>query len=99
MPDTTPSNFLQPFDRDALIHAALLRDTDEIDRITDELARQGVCRPRDDMSRMSEWIARRGPQAPAIEISDDPIITAVGATDIGSQLAAHFRGTFAGAAQ
>jgi hypothetical protein len=99
MPDTTPSNFLKPLDRDALIHAALIRDTEEIDRITDELARQGVCRPRDDMSRMAEWIERRGLQAPALEISDAPIIKVAAESDIGATMAAHFRGIFAGAQQ
>lgn len=83
----------------ALVLAALRSDTDEIDRITDELVRQGVCRPRDDMSRMGEWIANRAPKAPAIEISGAPIITAAGETDIGAQLAAHFRGVFEGARQ
>lgn len=99
MPTTTASANFDPNTRDALIHAALVRDTDEIDRITDELVQQGVCRPRDDMSRMGEWIAARGPQAPAIEISDAPIITVAGETDIGAQLAAHFREVFAGTAQ
>jgi hypothetical protein len=98
MPDTTPSNHLKPFDRDALIHAALVRDTDEIDRITDELARQGVCRPRSDMSRMDEWVARRGDSAPAV-VHTDPIVTLAGKSDIGAQMAAHFRGVFVGAGQ
>lgn len=99
MPDTTPSLHFPLNEARALIHAALVRDTEEIDRITDELVRQGVCRPREDMSRMAEWIALRGAQAPALEISDEPILTVAGETDIGAQLAAHFRGVFAGAAQ
>lgn len=99
MPRTTHSDLHDPLTRDALIHAASRGNTDEIDAITDRLAQQGVCRPREDMSRMSEWIANRGPQAPAIEISDAPIITVAGETDIGAQLAAHFRGVFVGAAQ
>lgn len=99
MPDTTPSNHLKPFDRDALIHAALVRNMDEIDRITDELAQQGMCRPRADMSRMAEWIERRPSDAAPLEVHTDAIVTAAGKTDIGAELAAHFRGIFAGAAQ
>jgi hypothetical protein len=99
MPTTEPSAFLPLNEARALIHAALVRDIDEIDRITDELVQQGVCRPREDMSRMSEWIARRESGAPAVVDHTAPIITVAGETDIGAQLAAHFRGVFAGAAQ
>jgi len=94
MPDTTPSRHFDPNTRDALIHAALIRDTVEIDRITDELVGQGLCRPRSDMSRMREWIANRPADAKPIEF-DAP--AEVAATDIGAQMAAHFRGVFAGA--
>lgn len=89
MTDLTPNDRLTPFDRDALIHAASKRDTDEIDKITDRLAEQGVCRPRADMSRMSEWIARRPAGAEPLP----------GDTDIGSAMAAHFRSVLAGATQ
>jgi hypothetical protein len=98
MPDTTPSRHFDPNTRDALIHAALVRDTDEIDRITDELARQGVCRPRADMSRMDEWVALRTAPAPLL-LHVDPIVTLAGKSDIGAQMAAHFRGVFVGAGQ
>jgi len=94
MPDTTPSCHFDPNTRDALIHAALIRDTVEIDRITDELVGQGLCRPRSDMSRMREWIANRPADAKPIELDAPAEVTA---TDIGAQMAAHFRGVFAGA--
>lgn len=98
MTDLTPNDRLTPFDRDALIHAASKRDTDEIDKITDRLAEQGVCRPRDDMSRMSEWIARR--PIGAAPGDTDPIMVAMeGGGDVGAAMAAHFRGVFAGAGQ
>lgn len=101
MPDITPSDHHVPFVRDALIHAAARGNTEEIDAITDRLAEQGMCRRRSDQSRMGEWIARRPEndrlsQAEAVATS---LTTAMAGTDIGSQLAAHFRGVFAGAGQ
>lgn len=100
MPITTaPSGHFDPNTRDALIHAALMRDHATIDAITDRLAEQGVCRPRSDMSRMAEWIARRGPEIAAAFPHTEAIITAAGETNIGAQLAAHFRGVFVGAGQ
>lgn len=97
MPDTTPSRHFDPNTRDALVRAGLVGDMASIDEITDRLAQQGMCRPRADMSRMAEWVARR--PAEALIPHTDPIITASGKTDIGAELAAHFRGIFAGAAQ
>ncbi len=103
MPKHEPAQLLKPFDRDALIHAAYRRDTEEIDAITDRLAEQGVCRPRADQSRMAEWIARRPPEQKPAFPHTEAIVEAMAATeqsgDIGSQLAAHFRGIFAGAQQ
>lgn len=101
MPDTTPSAHFPLNEARALIHAALIRDTEEIDRITDELARQGVCRPRDDMSRMAEWIASRPVDAKPIPGAETILAESAidGLPDIGSQMAAHFRVIFAGAAQ
>lgn len=94
MPDTTPSDFHDPFTRDALIHAARSGNLEWIDTITDDLAQQGLCRPRSDASRMSEWIARRPVPAPA----DFPLTSAaIEATSIGSQIAQQLRGVIAGA--
>lgn len=67
-------------ERDALIHAASRGDIVEIDRITDDLARQGVCRNRGDQSRMPEWIARRPADAAPL--------------DIGTEIANGFRDAF-----
>jgi hypothetical protein len=94
MIDTTPSLHFPMNEARALIHAALVRDTVEIDRITDELVGQGLCRPRTDMSRMREWIASRPADAKPIDLD---VPTEVAETDIGLQMAAHFRGVFAGA--
>lgn len=98
MPDTTPSTHFPLNESRALIHAALVRDTDEIDRITDELAQQGVYRPRDDTSRMAEWILMRPADAKPIE-GAEALVAEATVGDVGAQLAAHFRGVFAGAAQ
>lgn len=94
MPDTTPSDFHDPFTRDALIHAARSGNMEWIDTITDDLVQQGMCRPRSDASRMSEWIARR-PIPVLFELPLTP--AAVEATSIGSQIAQQLRGVFAGA--
>lgn len=99
-------------DRDELIQAASQSDYATIDTITDRLVQQGMCRPRADTSRMPEWIANRSarclcgekPSAecdeewggPNCDLGNNPAHAAA-APDIGAQIAAHFRGVFAGA--
>lgn len=77
-------------DRDELIQAASHLDYATIDTITDRLVQQGMCRPRADDSRAVEWAAMR--RKPA----ETEVPAEVAGTDIGSQIAAHFRGVFAG---
>lgn len=45
--------------RQALQQAAAAHDVAAIDRITDDLARQGLCRPRHSTSMDAQWAARR----------------------------------------
>lgn len=98
MIDTTPSRHFDPNTRDALIHAALMGNTEAIDNITDCLVQQGMCRPRTDMSRMAEWILRRPADAKPVE-GGEAIVAEAAVADIGALMAEHFRGVFAGVGQ
>ena len=99
MPKHEPACLYPLNESRALIHAAARGNTEEIDAITDRLAEQGVCRRRSDDSRMAEWIALRPAGAKPIEGAEAILAEAAvaGLPDIGSQMAAHFRGIFVGA--
>lgn len=56
--DTTPAHICQlfpPLQRQALVRAAARGDMSEIDAITDELVRLGLCRPREQAVMLSRW--------------------------------------------
>lgn len=92
MPTKTLTFAPDPFTRDELIHAALMGNMEEIDKITDRLVEQGMC-------RMTEWIARRPVAGTSAFPLTEAAVDAAAESSIGSQLAAHFRGAFAGVAQ